>query len=154
MRSKAKEHFFGLKEAKRDLAGVAIFDSDAPAIDQQSLLVELKWKQREIENYLCFPETLMAYANQSTAMKEAIDEISGALRTLGKPDPFGPEIKASDEFLGPVFQKYFEKLGISNLMSKTDYHVLARLVPVELIDPEVSEKLDRIVEEAGRAKPE
>ena len=154
VRSKAKEHFFGLREAKRDLAGVAIFDSDAPAIDQQSLLVELKWKQREIENYLCFPETLMAYANQSTAMKEAIDEISGALRTLGKPDPFGPEIKASDEFLGPVFQKYFEKLGISNLMSKTDYHNLARLVPVELIDPEVSEKLDRIVEVAASAKPE
>ena len=154
VRSKAKEHFFGLKEAKRDLAGVAIFDSDAPAIDQQSPLVELKWRQREIENYLCFPETLMAYANQSTAMKEAIDEISRALRTLGKPDPFGPEIKASDEFLGPVFQKYFKKLGINNLMSKTDYHNLARLVPVELVDPEVSEKLDRIVEVAGRAKPE
>lgn len=47
-------------------------------------------------------------------MNEAIHEVSAALATLGKPDPFGPQIKASDEFLAPVFQKYFEKLGARN----------------------------------------
>ncbi len=76
-----------------------------------------------------------------------------ALRTLGKPDPFGSEVKASDDFLGPVFQKYFEKLEIRNLMLKTDYHTLAHLVPRERIDPEVAEKLNRIVEVASRARP-
>ena len=65
---------------------------------------------------------------------------------MGRPDPFGPDVKASDDFLDPVFQTYFSKLGLRNLMQKTDYHVLAHLVPRELIDSEISEKLDRIVE--------
>jgi hypothetical protein len=38
-------------------------------------------------------------------------------------------------------------------MQKTDYHVLANLVPRELLDPEISAKLDRIVEIASSAKP-
>ncbi len=84
-------------------------------------------------------------------MQEAMDEVSAALRTLGRPDPFGPDIKASDDFLGPVFQKYFEKLETRNLILKTDYHVLAHLVPKERIDPEVGQKLDRIVEVASQA---
>ena len=150
--SKAKEHFFGLREAKPDLVGVAIFDSIPQTLDPDGPLCELKWRQREIENYLCFPETLLAYG-QEAPMKAAIDEVSSALRTLRRPDPFGPDIKASDDFLGPVFQNYFEKLGQPNLMRKTDYHVLARLVPRDLIDAEVSEKLNRIVEVAGRARP-
>ena len=152
--AKARDHFYGLREAKRNLAGIAIFDSIGQKLESEGPLSELQWRQREIENYLCFPETLLAYARESkgeAAMNQAIDEVVGALKTLGRPDPFGPEIKASDDFLEPVFQKYFEKLNIRNLMQKTDYHILARLVPRELIDPEVGEKLDRIVEAAGRA---
>ena len=86
-------------------------------------------------------------------MQEAIREVSGALRVLGRPEPFGPEIKASDDFLEPVFTSYFAKLGLVNLMQKTDYHTLAELVPAEQIDPEVAVKLDRIVEAASLAKP-
>jgi predicted ATPase len=168
--TKAREHFFGLREAKPDLVGVAVFDSIPQALDESGPLCELKWRQREIENYLCFPEVLLAYAEQvdgelgplfeldlrnrqTSAMNEAMNEVVGALRTLGRPDPFGPEVKASDDFLGPVFQKYFEKLGTRNLMLKTDYHTLAPFVPRDRIDPEISEKLDRIVETAGRARP-
>lgn len=168
--SKARDHFFGLKEAKPNLVGIAVFDSISQALDESGSLCELKWRQREIENYLCFPETLIAYAEQvdsepgplfkadlsrrqADAMKAAMDEVIAALRTLGRPDPFGPEVKASDDFLAPVFQKYFEKLETRNLLLKTDYHVLAHLVPRALIDPEIGEKLDRIVEIAGRALP-
>jgi energy-coupling factor transporter ATP-binding protein EcfA2 len=168
--AKAKDHFFGLREAKVDLVGVALFDSIPQELSQDGPLCELKWRRREIENYLCYPETLLAYAEQidgepgplfeSTlrdrqrgAMQKAMDEVAGALRVLGRPDPFGPEIKASDDFLGPVFQSYFEKLGLRNLMQKTDYHTLAHLVPRARIDPEIGAKLDRIVEIASRAKP-
>jgi predicted ATPase len=167
---KAREHFFGLREAKPDLVGIVVFDSIPQELDEHGLLCELKWRQREIENYLCFPETLLAYAdqvdgepgtlfekplreNQRGAMQEAMDEVAGALKTLGKPDPFGPELKVSDDFLGPVFESYFRKLKIRNLMQKTDYHVLAHLVPGNLIDPEISEKLDRIVDVANAARP-
>jgi hypothetical protein len=86
-------------------------------------------------------------------MRNAIDEVTGALRVLGRPDPLGPTVKASDDFLDPVFQSYFKTLGVKNLMQKTDYHTLAYLAPRDRIDPEVSEKLDRIGEAANRARP-
>ena len=168
--AKARDHFFGLREAKQDLVGIAIFDSISQELDGAGPLCQLKWRQREIENYMCFPETMLAYAErvdgepgplfeaeirnrQKSAMREAIDEVVAALKILGRPDPFGPEVKASDDFLGPVFQKYFEKLGIRNLMLKTDYHILADLVPRAQIDAEIGEKLDYIVEVANRARP-
>lgn len=168
--SKARDHFFGLREAKPDLVGVAVFDSIAQELHAEGPLSEVAWRQREIENYLCYPETLLEYANevdgepgplfleplrerQRTAMSEAINEVSSALRTLGRPDPFGPDVKASDDFLTPLFQRYFEKLGIRNLMQKTEYHRLTRCVPAERISPEIVEKLDLIVEVASKAKP-
>lgn len=168
--SKAKDHFFGLREAKPDLVGVAVFDSIAQELNELGPLSAVKWRRREIENYLCFPETLLAYAehvdgdpgplfvealreHQRTAMQQAIDQVSGALRTLGRPDPFSPAVKASDDFLTPVFQSYFEKLGLRNLVQKTEFHILTKFVPRELIDPEITEKLDLIVRVAEQANP-
>jgi len=168
--AKARDHFYGLREAKGDLAGVAIFDSIAQELEDRGPLCELKWNKREIENYLCYPETLISYAGridgqlgplfepaqrerQRVAMRESIDRVVEALRTLGRQDPFGPDVKASDELLAPIFQGYFERLGLPNLMQKTDYHVLAHLAPADQIDPEVVAKLDRIVDVANRANP-
>jgi hypothetical protein len=62
--SKAKEHFYGLRESKPDLVGVAIFDSDTQQSESSPELLLTKWRQREIENYLCFPETLLQYADK------------------------------------------------------------------------------------------
>jgi len=168
--SRARDHFFGLREAKPNLVGIAVFDSISQDLDQNGPLCELKWRQREIENYLCFRETLLAYAGevdgepgplfeaqlrerQTVAMAEAIYEVTGALRTLGRPDPFGPAVKASDDFLDPVFKSYFNKLQVRNLMQKTDYHILARFVPRDQIDPEITDKLNLIVDVAQRARP-
>jgi len=167
---KARDHFYGLREAKPDLVGIAVFDSIPQELDENGPLCELKWHRRELENYLCYPETLLAYAEQvdgspgplfepaqrerqRIAMQESMDSVGAALKVLGKPDPFGPEVKASDDFLGPLFKSYFEKLGLPNLIQKTDYHVLAHLVSREQIDPEVIVKLDRIVAVASLAKP-
>ncbi len=168
--AKARDHFFGLREAKPDLVAVAIFDSIPQELNDHGPLFELKWRRREIENYLCYPETLLTYAEhvdstagplfvqdlrdrQRGAMQQSIEQVSAALRVLGRPDPFGPEIKASDDFLAPVFQSYFEKLGLRNLIQKTDYHTLARYVPIERVDPEVVAKLDRIAAVAALARP-
>jgi ABC-type arginine transport system ATPase subunit len=168
--ARARDHFYGLREAKPDLAGLALFDSIPEELQDAGPLRQLKWRRREIENYLCYPETLIAYAEQASgeagplfeaaerdrqrmAMQEAMNEVTSALAVLGLPAPFSPDIKASDEFLARVFQKYFEKLGIRNLMQKTDYHTLARFVPKGRLDSEISEKLDGIVEVARCAKP-
>ena len=168
--SKARDHFFGLKEAKPDLVGIAIFDSISADLVSGGPLREVQWSQREIENYFCFPETLLAYAaqieedpgplfesqirdRQLEAMRQSIAEVSAALRLIRRVEPFGPLVKASDDFLGPVFESYFGKLGLPNLMQKTDYHTLVQFVPEELVDAEVTGKLERIVEVAALAKP-
>ncbi|MCI0693948.1 AAA family ATPase [candidate division KSB1 bacterium] len=165
---KARDHFYGLREAKQDLVGIALFDRLDKELQESAPLVETMWRRKEVENYLCLEEVLLAYASadqaddlfgqaetkyRANAMRETISEVSAALKTLGKQDPWSPDIKASDDFFDPLFKKYFEKLGLPNLMRKTDYHVLARLVPKGKIDPEVIEKLDVIVAVAKKAKP-
>ncbi len=163
-----RKHFWGLKYAKQDLVGIALFDRlDKPLPDDLGA-VGLQWKRRELENYLCSEEVLLSYARydqpddlfgraeaacRGKAMQESITEISAALKILKKLDPWSPDIKATDDFLDPLFDKYFEKLGLPNLLRKADYHILARLVPKEKIDPEIIEKLDAIVEIAKKAKP-
>jgi len=68
-------------------------------------------------------------------------------------DPWWRDVKASDQFLDRVMEVFATKLGIPNLMRKSDYHELARFVPVGQIDPEVTEVLEAIVETAKLAKP-
>ena len=163
-----RKHFWGLKYAKQDLVGIALFDRlDKPLPDDLGA-VGLQWKRRELENYLCIEGVLLSYARydqpddlfgkaeaarRGKAMQESIAEISSALKTLKKLDPWSSDIKATDDFLDPLFDKYFEKLGLPNLLRKADYHNLAHLVPKEKIDPEIIEKLDAIVEIAKKAKP-
>jgi hypothetical protein len=155
-------------QAKSDLVGVAIFDRIERSLHSDSGLVETMWRRREIENYLCREDVLLAYARQQDAaddlfgraeaarredaMRQTIAEIAGALATLGKPSPWSEDIKAPDEFLNRLFDRFFEKLGLPNQMRKTSYHVLARFVRPEQIDAEVGEKLDAILAVARQAR--
>jgi hypothetical protein len=81
-------------------------------------------------------------------MREATAEVETALQTLKQATPWSPDTKVSDDFLVPLFQTYFKKLGLPNLMGKTDFHQLAELVPRNLVDDEISRKLDAIVQTA------
>jgi hypothetical protein len=164
----AREHFYGLREAKKDFVGVAIFDRIEKNLGNETSLQMTMWKKREVENYLCQENVLLQYARTrhpddwfgraenergERLMAESIAEIGQALETLGKPSMWSADIKASDEVLDPLFDKFFKKLGLPNQLRKTNYHVLASLVLKEDIDTEVTEKLDLIVEVARRAKP-
>lgn len=164
----ARQHFFGLQEAKKDLVGIAIFDRLDKNLQEGTSLKETMWKRKEIENYLCMEDVLISYARHDIpddlfgaaetekrirVMRESIDELSAALKTLRKQDPWSPDIKATDEFLDRLFENYFDKLGLPNIMRKTDYHVLARFVPKEKIDRDIIDKLDAIVMVAKKAKP-
>ena len=84
-------------------------------------------------------------------MRDCIQEVTVALQTLGRPDPWSADVKASDDFLNPLFDRFFQKLGLPNLLRKSDYHVLARLVPKEKIDSEVVTKLGGILAVARKA---
>lgn len=163
---KAQEHFYALREAKKDLVGIAIYDRLDTNLPDDPTLVQRMWKRRELENYLCHRETLLRFAEAQgriqhgelfgspwrDAMEKAISEVERALQTLGK-DPWGADIKASDEFLKPLFEQFYKLLGLQNLMSKTDYHELAASVPPDAIDPEIGQALDAIVKVACNAKP-
>ena len=172
-----REHFWGLKEAMPDLQGIAIFDRiEQKSIEHLGPEVYM-WKKREIENYLCTKETLLAYAEGHPAgapiseesslfdsvytkerkrrrkiMEILIREYEQAFSTLGRPSPWSGDLKVSDEFLTPLFEKFFQQLGQSNLMQKSNFHVLVNFIPTDQIDPEIKEVLDRIVKVARRAK--
>jgi predicted ATPase len=170
--AEVRRHFHGLREAVPDLLGIAIFDRLEQDMPADLGAKGLTWNRREIENYLCHPETLYAYAEalphheavgplfavsessrRVQAMRESIQEVERALQTLGKGSPWEMNTKVSDDFLTPLFDTYFKKLGIPNVMAKKNFHELALLVPREKIDPEVKDKLDAIVEIKRKARP-
>lgn len=168
----AREHFYGLREALPDLVGAALYDRLEMKLHDDPNLTQLMWQQREIENYLTTPAVLLAYARRfaadrygdlfataeagrsTDAMSAAIDELTKALATLGRPVPFGPDIKASDDFLDPLFRNFFARLGLPEAtMRKTDYHTLAPFLDKPSVPAEVIEKLDAIAEVAAAARP-
>jgi hypothetical protein len=75
------------------------------------------------------------------------------MATLDKGSPWDSDTKVSDDFLAPLFKKYFEELSLPNTMAKKNFHQLARFVPKEKIDPEIKEKLKAIVRLAKSARP-
>ena len=163
---KARNHFYALREAKPDIQGIALYDRLDASLNSDPNLVQLSWYRREIENYLCHRETLLGWAEAMgrqyselfvdpwrQVMIDAIGELTQALFSLGKPDPWNAELKVSNEFFEPLFRRFYEEVKLPNLMSKTDYHTLVPFVPVEKIDPEFREKLDRIVDLASQANP-
>lgn len=85
-------------------------------------------------------------------MEESISEIERALVTLGRGSPWSSDTKVSGDFLEPLFEAFFKKLGLDNLMRKTNYHRLVHYVSAEGLDPEVSFVLDGIWEVAQQAK--
>ena len=147
-----RSHFHALKEALPALRGIALFDRiPRPDIVTVECLI---WNRREIENYLCSQATLETFATAAAAqstpgplfsqaeaerrlsvMRTSISEVKSALTTLGKGSPWGTDIKASDEFLTPLFESYFNKLEIPNLMAKRSFYELAEHVPDNEIDP-------------------
>src|SRR5947209_12251147 len=165
---KAREHFYGLREACRDLRGFALFDRLSQALETNPHLVQWMWRKREIENYLCTRHSLLAWArSQGEAsgggplfgatgqqqMEESISEIEKAMQTLGKGSPWEPGTKVTDDFLDPLFENFYRRVGLPNLMRKTDYHRLPHFVPAEQIDPEGAQVLDSVLGAPRGASP-
>ena len=161
--TRARNHFYGLKEALPELKGLALYDRLDSLQEQAGDLEVQSWKRREIENYFCTQTTLENYAIASAdadaqgplfavaerpirlqAMKDAIAEIEGAMSTLGQGSPWDEDVKVSDIFLTPLFRTYFQKLDSPNLMNKKDFYELANFIPEEEIPSEIMEKLDAI----------
>ena len=169
---RARDHFYGLLEAKPDLVGFLLNDRMERQPQGAAALTEAMWERREIENYICQPETLLAWAEDSAEetspgppftpgqaatrrrlMDECIHELVPPLALRNPDDVWWRNVKASDEFLDRLFEILFEKLKLPNLMRKTNYHLLASYVAADRIASEIVQKLDLIHEVAQRAKP-
>lgn len=167
---KASEYFFGLKEAVPSLLGIAIYDNLGKATPSLGDLSQLQWRKNEIENYLFFRETLLNYAadvrelekrGPLLALGAKEKRIEAMQTTIGEFEEFYSKTKdvsfwdeknKASELLEDILRRFHKLLGIYNEMSKKNFHILAEYVPVELIDPEVREKLDAIVEVARQAE--
>lgn len=164
---RARDHFFGLREAKNDLVGIAIFDHLDGQLQSANGLTEIMWRRREIENYFCMEEVLLSYAkhdlpddlfgnaesqHREQAMRDAIADVTKLLE-IDELDPWSPDVKASEQVLDRVFRLYFKKLALPLQLRKSDYHILAGLVPKEKLDAEITEKLDAIVAVAKKSTP-
>lgn len=165
----ARDHFHGLREAKKDLVGVALFDHLTRDLHNESHLREMMWNKREIENYVTTQESLRAFVISdlrdddlfSRAERErrveilsgCIEELERALHIQRRPSPWSPDFKVTDDFLDPLFENYFQRLETPQQIFKRDYHGLADSIPIEEIDQEVIEKLNYIAATAARAHP-
>ena len=139
----ARNHFCGLIEAKPDLVGFALFDRLTQPISDTPKLKEYMWNRSEIENYLFSTETIIAFtkslAKEKVAgpllewgeqeklkniMQECLEDLVPRAALRDSSDPWWIDTKASD-FLDRLFKTFYKKLGIPNLMNKSDYHVLS-----------------------------
>jgi energy-coupling factor transporter ATP-binding protein EcfA2 len=162
-RSKAEAHFQGLRAAVEDLLGLAIFDYQPDANATLGSLTTVYWKRREIENYLCYPEMLRSYCMAEPVLNNPLSlqvmnvlieesDLPRALRSYD--DSWWVSMKATDDFLDPLFEDFFKRLKLPNLMRKSDYHSLVKYLPDELIADEIRQKLDvvaQIAEQAARS---
>ena len=167
--SKARKHFYAMREAKKNLVGFCLFDRISNELNTQPELTEYAWKRCEIENYIVFSKQVLidwagnealGHADGSlfsehcvSTMEETIVEIEKARATLRQDSPWSPDIKVTDDFLDGLFEAFFEKLGVSNSMRKANYHSLVKYLSLDQIDPEVTQVLDFILEVAKKAVP-
>ncbi len=165
----AREHFQGLREAKPDLVGFALFDRLDKELHTGSQLTERMWRRREIENYLVTPDSLRRFVlldlatddlfakaereRRLDALNACIEELETALRVARRPEPWGSDVKVTDDFLDPLFENYFQRLGTPQQIYKRDYHGLADAIAIEDIDPEVPDRLDDLRQVASSARP-
>jgi len=155
----ARSHFYGLKEAVKDLRGIAIYDRiEKPLQDDD--LCEMAWTRREIENYLPLPEVIERYfdvqprtlftTKDPDMMREIIrDEVPPAA-LKDKNHDFWINTKMSEEFLERVFKRFAKRRNIPVPLDKKDYHLLIRYAKPEEIQEEVREKLNKILDIARK----
>jgi len=170
---RAQEHFFGLREAKHDLQGFAVFDRLDLGLAPNALLRQHMWHRREIENYFMSPAVLERFAEaqglpgaepgplfehgatqrRAAAMRSAWQRHVTPAARDNPDDSWWLDVKASTDFLTRVFEDFYLSLELPNLMRKTNFHRLVPHLRPEEVDQEVVAVLDAIVEVAGAATP-
>ncbi len=148
-------HFHGLREARPDLVGFALFDRLDRGLPPSFALPVHCWRKYEIENYIANRAVLRRFAEttgQGAAMEQALDSVETAMRTFGS-EAWSDDVKMSEQVLPAVFRNFAENLGLRNVVTKTDFHMLVAYLDPSEIDPEIVEVLDRLHATLQQARP-
>lgn len=163
----ATQHFQGLKFVYPALKGIVVTDRlEMRVPNLSSVLPELQWKRREIENYLLFwpvmertfwmeaennknwdrVNSLELFKKQhSKELKEMLTTnflVSAALEQPDHSDLINK--KGSDEILVPFFKQAFARFGIYNTLSKGELYKVATQMKKDEIHRDVIDMLDGI----------
>lgn len=155
----ARNHFTGLKAAKPDLIGIAIYDNIDSPLGQLNDLKETKWGKNEIENYFYSKEVLLNWAigivsqdlfgpseakQREEAMLKALDDILPGAAKRDKTDIYWSEIKASAE-IEKILKAYYKYMGHPGNSSKAKFIDLLEYQDPLSFDKEIAEKLDYLL---------
>ena len=158
--TQARSHFTGLKDAKPDLIGIALYDNIQFSIGDLKGLNETKWKKNEIENYFFSRQVMLSWAivivsndlfgtseanQRKEAMENALDDVLPGVAKRDENDSYWSDVKASIE-IEKILKAFYKYMGYRGNSSKRNYVDLIDYLPMEKIDPEVSEKLYFILE--------
>jgi predicted ATPase len=150
----AKGHFFALRAARHDLAGVLLLDGDNRRLPDREILAEglavERWERYEAESYLMHPEALVRFIvsrNDASKGEDARRFLQDQLPPAVYRDPLGhhdfwASTPASKTLLPALFKAV-------QLLSKEEYYLIAEQMLPEEIPVEVKSKLDRMAELFG-----
>ncbi|PWR75534.1 AAA family ATPase [Methanospirillum stamsii] len=151
--SEAQKHYYAMKEANKNLRGIALFDRLNKEIKKDPNLTIISWKKREIENYFAIPEVIVRFLENKpdpatqqmvNMMKECLTDAIPPRAMRDRKDRWWTETKMSDDFLDPLWADFFERSGQKVLINKGGYYEIAQYLYPDEIDPEIIEKLDKI----------
>ena len=170
----ARRHFSGLREAKTDLVGFALFDRlDRGPSKPPDGLVEREWSRREIENYLVPARSLPRWARSrgsaqlgpgplfeqsegdrwEASVKAALTDQVPPAALRDEASDYWSNTKMTDSLLKPVLQAISSELRVPLVLRKGEYHQLVPFLEPNEVDPEVVQALDGIVAQGEFAKP-
>jgi AAA15 family ATPase/GTPase len=167
-------HFNALRVFVPELKGFALFDNDnnnrADIVNDS--IATLFWKNYEIENYFISPEVLLKFIKNrckneqdlfvhedAGIFEESLNDVllstvfnnSGEIleqyyRGSGEVKRFMLRNTKMSIFAEDVFRRYAEKMNQPMLLTKGELYRLVPFCPAAEIPPEVSEKLDMLVQ--------
>lgn len=148
------KHFAALKEFIPELKAYALFDNlrrDNPQNIPADLIIK-QWSRNEMENYIPIPSTLYRYIE--TLNLGPIDKEKFRQIVIGSTMPdslndlnhrFWVTTKISDDYLTPLFEKFFDEIGYSrNIMDKSKFYQLVEFVNVNEISVELLNTLSEM----------
>ncbi|MFH1490443.1 MAG: AAA family ATPase [Pseudomonadota bacterium] len=158
---KAKDHYDALCLVRDDFPGVVLIDGDAhPDIQSSDItgkgLQRLRWNRYEIESYLLHPEAMKRFVEERVGPEAAQPHLEDLqshfeenyppafLRNPFADTPYLKNTKARTDLLPPAL----DAAGLP-AFPYTRYYEIAAVMKPEEIHPEVTEKLDKIMEAFG-----